>query len=146
MYERKLDPFRFLAYDNGCTLDSYKGNRAAFHFRDSMVFIDEFHQPSHVGCCDGYRLSAFPLFQENKGLNSQVAEEGNNVLRRIVTTSAFMTVPNFMAFINLFVYGFNLRKAEKYAGKNGSAAVEHVNVLYKALVGVPSTDFANFIV
>jgi hypothetical protein len=144
MYERKLDVFRFLAYDNGCTLDSYKGNRAAFHCKDGMVFIDSFHQPSHVGCCEGYKISAFRRFRECENLNSQVAEEGNSVLRRIVATASFMTVPNFMAFINLFVYGFNLRKAEKYSKVGGAAKADDINKLYADLIAVPPTDFAKF--
>jgi hypothetical protein len=142
MYERKLHPFRFVAYDNGCTLDAYKWNRAAYHFKDSLTFIDAFHQPTHVGCCEGYKLAAFDRLQKCTHLNSQVAEEGNSVLRRIMTTASFMTVPNFMAFINLFAYGFNLRKAQKYAAPTEKAAIDAINSLYKDLVSVPATNFA----
>lgn len=102
----KIAP-RHVIYDFACALEEYCLNRAPHFFKETKFSIDNFHFQNHRACAQGY---AMPWTRALRGINSQIAEQGNSALQRIKPATASMLQSNFMRTVRLFLHGWNTKK------------------------------------
>jgi len=104
--------FRFLApkmviYDNACHLHTYCLNRDPVRYQATQFKIDRFHWKNHTACSSGYHLHSW------HGMNSEVVEQKNSLLKNLRSQLSYMTVGNFMVHCALFLAHANEKQKKE---------------------------------
>ncbi len=91
-----------IIYNNGCRLHLYCLNREPVFFQDTRFFVDRFHWRGHVGCSSGYCVDQYSS-ANTREIKSPVNEQANAGLQRIRGQLAYLSLPNFVIHISLFL-------------------------------------------
>ena len=109
-----------IIYDNWCNADKYFRAREPHFFLHTRGYIDRLHFCNHCGCQVAYGMSKYPSLAP---INSQVCEQCNSVIKRVVVQVAFMTAPRAMVFMRVFVRAINEARREKLLEELNKGAV-----------------------
>ena len=90
---------RVVIYDFACKMHKVCLRRYPYRIR-------RFHQTNHKACSQAYNISRYP---EMNHVNSQVAEQLNNSLRKLSTVVAYSNYPPYLRIIQIFITVHNLK-------------------------------------
>ena len=96
---------RVVVYDFACKMHKCALRRFPYRIRRFQFVIDRHHQANHTTCSEAYNMSRYP-FMNN--LNSQLAEQLNNSLRKLATVSAYSKFENYIKILEIFISVKNL--------------------------------------
>ena len=68
--------------------------------------IDRHHQSNHKACSQAYNISKYP---EMNNINTQIAEQLNNSLRKLSTVVAYSNFETYLRIIQIFITVKNLQ-------------------------------------
>jgi hypothetical protein len=94
-----------LVYDLACNLHKFMLARDHHYVRDALFVLDRFHTCNHRACSHGYRASEHVV--EMDGINTEAAEQFNNVLAPLKKCLQGMTFQHHMWMIELFGHHHN---------------------------------------
>ena len=97
---------RVVIYDFACKMHKYALRRFPYRIRRHQFVIDRHHQANHTGCSEAYDMKLFP-FMNN--VNSQLAEQLNNSLRKLSTVSAYSKFETYVKILEIFITVKNLK-------------------------------------
>ena len=72
----------------------------------SVKYCGGHHQANHTSCSQSYNMSKYP-FMNN--INSQLAEQVNNSLRKLATVSAYSKYETYKKVLEIFITVKNLK-------------------------------------
>lgn len=87
-------------------------NRDPVFWKNTRFVVDRFHWPNHRTCSRSYSIDQYARLD---GLNSEIAEQFNSVIRRFKHTAAYMTQKHFMTLFRRFVDIYNTAKNARLA-------------------------------
>ena len=97
---------RVIVYDFACKMHKYALRRFPYRIRRFQFVIDRHHQVNHTSCSQSYNMSKYP-FMNN--INSQLAEQLNNSLRKLATVSAYSKYETYKKVLEIFITVKNLK-------------------------------------
>ena len=97
---------RVIVYDFACKMHKCALRRFPYRVRRFQFVIDRHHQANHTSCSQGYDMNNYPCMNN---INSQVAEQLNNSLRKLATVSAYSKFETYKRILEIFVTVKNLR-------------------------------------
>ena len=97
---------RVVIYDFACKLHKVCLRRYPYRIRRFQFVIDRHHQPNHKACSEAYNISKYP---EMAHVNTQVAEQLNNSLRKLSTVVAYSNFKTYLRIIQVFITVKNLK-------------------------------------
>ena len=77
-----------IIYDASCLAKEYGLNRELRRFMRIKICSDRFHQCNHTTCCDSFKSSEYGSLLK---INTDAAEQTNSVLRRLTTSTTYMS-------------------------------------------------------
>ena len=96
---------RVVIYDFACKLHKVCLRRYPYRIRRFQFVIDRYHQSNHKACSESYNISKYP---EMSHVNTQVAEQLNNSLRKLGTVVAYSNFKTYLRIIQVFITVKNL--------------------------------------
>ena len=96
---------RVIIYDFACKMHKCALVRFPYKIRRFQFVIDRHHQANHTACSEAYSISSYP-FMNN--MNSQLAEQLNNSLRKLSTVAAYSKVDTYIKILEVFITVRNL--------------------------------------
>ena len=96
---------RVIIYDFACKMHKCALVRFPYRIRRFQFVIDRHHQANHTACSEAYSMSSYP-FMNN--MNSQMAEQLNNSLRKLSTVAAYSKVDTYIKILQVFITVRNL--------------------------------------
>ena len=96
---------RVVIYDFACKMHKCALRRFPYKIRRFQFVIDRHHQANHTACSDAYSMANYP-FMNN--MNSQLAEQLNNSLRKLSIMSAYSKFDTYIKIIEIFITVKNL--------------------------------------
>ena len=96
---------RVVVYDFACKMHKCALRRFPYKIRRFQFVIDRHHQANHTTCSEAYNMSRYP-FMNN--VNSQLAEQLNNCLRKLSTVSAYSKFESYVKMLEIFITVKNL--------------------------------------
>ena len=97
---------RVVIYDFACKMHKCCLRRYPYRIRRFQFVIDRHHQANHKACSQAYNISRYP---EMNHVNTQVAEQLNNSLRKLSTVVAYSSFDNYLKIIEIFITIRNLK-------------------------------------
>ena len=97
---------RVVCYDYACKMHKCCLRRYPYRIRRHQFVVDRHHQVNHTTCSGAYDMSRYPYL---KDVNSQIAEQLNNCLRKLSTVLAYSKFENYMKIVEIFVSVKNLQ-------------------------------------
>ena len=97
---------RVVIYDFACKLHKCCLRRYPYRIRRFQFLIDRHHQSNHKACSQTYNISKYPAMQD---INTQVAEQLNNSLRKLSTVVAYSNFETYLRIIQIFITVKNLQ-------------------------------------
>ena len=97
---------RVVVYDFACKLHKCCLRRYPYRIRRFQFVIDRHHQTNHKACSQAYNISKYPAMNH---LNTQIAEQLNNSLRKLSTVVAYSNFDTYLKIIEIFVTIRNLK-------------------------------------
>ena len=97
---------RVVIYDFACKMHKVCLRRYPYRIRRFQFLIDRHHQSNHKACSQAYNISRYP---EMNHVNSQVAEQLNNSLRKLSTVVAYSNYHTYLRIIQIFITVHNLK-------------------------------------
>jgi hypothetical protein len=97
-------------YDFACALHEYFLNRSPAYIKYTQFCVDRIHWFNHRWCGSGYNLSLYPQY---KGVNSQLAEQGNSSLAQVEDAASCMNQSHFMQNLAFYLSCWNQGKLER---------------------------------
>ena len=97
---------RVVVYDFACQMHKVCLRRYPYRIRRFQFVIDRHHQGNHTACSQAYNISKYPVMNE---LNTQIAEQLNNSLRKLSTVVAYSNFQTYLKIIQIFITFKNLR-------------------------------------
>ena len=94
-----------IIYDLACNLHKFMLARDHHYVRDALFVLDRFHTPNHRACSHGYRTTEHMAVMD--GVNTEAAEQFNNVLLPLKKCTQGMTFEHHMWTIELFGHHHN---------------------------------------
>ena len=94
-----------IIYDASCRVKEYGLNRELKRFMSIRITTDQFHQVNHKSCSASFRSSKY-LSLEN--INSEACEQTNSVLRKISSSTTYMSPSLYMRVFTLFMANLNI--------------------------------------
>lgn len=94
-----------IIYDASCRVKEYGLNRELKRFMSIRITTDQFHQVNHKSCSASFRSSKY-LSLEN--INSEACEQTNSVLRKISSSTTYMSPSLYMRVLTLFMANLNI--------------------------------------
>ena len=77
-----------------------------YRIRRHQFVVDRHHQSNHTTCSAAYDMSRYLYLDE---INSQIAEQLNNSLRKLSTVLAYSKFEKYMKIVEVFVSVKNLQ-------------------------------------
>lgn len=112
IYTRWRRAPRVVIYDFACALGPYCLLREADFFADTQFLVDKFHSKGHTKCSAAAFVSAYASTDPQLAhINSNAAECGNGVLRRIRKSVSYMGQRRAIQFTNIFLSIWNRRQS-----------------------------------
>ena len=99
-----------IIYDASCKLKEYGLNRELARFLNIQITTDRFHECNHTTCTDSFKSS---VYETNKHVNTEAAEQTNSVLRRIGNSTTYMNPELFLKVLSFFMAYQNIKNQEK---------------------------------
>ena len=96
---------RVVIYDFACKLHKVCLRRYPYRIRRFQFVIDRYHQSNHKACSESYNISKYP---EMAHVNTQIAEQLNNSLRKLSTVVAYSNFKTYLRIIQVFITVKNL--------------------------------------
>ena len=96
---------RVVVYDFACKMQKCALRRFPYRIRRFQFVIDRHHQANHTACSEAYNMSRYP-FMNN--INSQIAEQLNNSLRKLTTVCAYSKFETYVKILEIFITVKNL--------------------------------------
>ena len=97
---------RVVIYDYACKMHKCALRRFPYRIRRFQFVIDRHHLANHKTCSSVYDMSKYP-FMNN--INSQLAEQLNNSLRKLSTVAAYSKFETYKKIIEIFITVKNLK-------------------------------------
>ena len=97
---------RVVVYDFACKLHKCCLRRYPYRIRRFQFVIDRHHQTNHKACSQAYNISKYPAMNH---VNTQIAEQLNNSLRKLSTVVAYSNFDTYLKIIEIFVTIRNLK-------------------------------------
>ena len=110
-FERDYNPH--IIYDASCIAKEYGYNRELRRFMQITISTDRFHEVNHKSCSNSFKTSEY-LHLEN--IDSEACEQTNSALRRITSSTTFMSPSMYMRSLTLFMADINIT-ANKFKEK-----------------------------
>lgn len=98
---------KLIVYDFACALHEYFLNRSPAYVKYTQFCVDRIHWFNHRLCGSGYNLSMYP---QHKGVNSQLAEQGNSSLAQVEDAASCMNQTHFMQNLAFYLSCWNQGK------------------------------------
>ena len=92
-------------YDFACKMHKTCLRRYPYRIRRYQFDIDRRHQSNHKACSQAYNISKYP---EMSHVNTQIAEQLNNCLRKLSTVVAYSNFQTYLRIIQIFITVKNL--------------------------------------
>jgi hypothetical protein len=96
---------RVVVYDFACKMHKVCLRRYPYRIRRFQFVIDRHHQSNHKSCSQAYNISKYPVMNN---VNTQIAEQLNNMLRKLATVVAYSNFQTYLKIIQIFVTVKNL--------------------------------------
>ena len=96
---------RVIIYDFACMMHKCALRRFPYKIRRFQFVIDRHHQANHTACSEAYSMSCYPYMNN---MNSQLAEQLNNSLRKLSTVSAYSKVDTYIKILEAAITVKNL--------------------------------------
>ena len=96
---------RVVVYDFACKMQKCALRRFPYRIRRFQFVIDRHHQANHTACSEANNMSKYP-FMNN--INSQIAEQLNNSLRKLSTVCAYSKFETYVKILEIFITVKNL--------------------------------------
>ena len=97
---------RVVVYDFACKMHTVCLRRYPYRIRRFQFVIDRHHQSNHKACSEAYNISNYP---EMSHVNTQIAEQLNNSLRKLSTVVAYSNFKTYLRIIQIFITIKNLK-------------------------------------
>ena len=97
---------RVVVYDFACKLHKCCLRRYPYRIRRFQFVIDRHHQSNHKACSQAYNISKYPKLNN---VNTQIAEQLNNSLRKLSTVVAYSNFETYLKIIQIFITVKNLK-------------------------------------
>ena len=99
---------RVVIYDFACKMHKVCLRRYPYRIRRFQFVIDRHHQSNHKhnSCSQAYNISKYP---EMNDVNTQIAEQLNNSLRKLSTVLAYSNFQTYLRIIQIFITIKNLK-------------------------------------
>ena len=97
---------RVVIYDFACKLHKCCLVRYPYRIRRFQFVIDRHHQSNHKACSQAYNISKYPKLNN---INTQIAEQLNNSLRKLSTVVAYSNFETYLKIIQIFITVKNLK-------------------------------------
>ena len=107
-FENNYNPH--IIYDASCLTKEYGYNRELRRFMSINITTDRFHEKNHTRCSAAFKSSAYSTLAN---VNSEACEQTNSNLRRVSSSTTFMSPSMFMRSLILFFAEFNISSNRK---------------------------------
>jgi hypothetical protein len=97
---------RVVIYDFACKMHKTCLRRYPYRIRRFQFVIDRHHQSNHKACSQAYNISNYP---EMSHVNTQIAEQLNNSLRKLSTVVAYSNFQTYLRIIQIFITVKNMK-------------------------------------
>ena len=97
---------RVVIYDFACKMHKCALRRYPYRIRRFQFLIDRHHQSNHKACSQAYNISKYPAMSN---VNTQIAEQLNNSLRKLSTVVAYSNFQTYLRIIQIFITLKNLK-------------------------------------
>ena len=97
---------RVVVYDFACKMHKCALRRYPYRIRRFQFVIDRHHQVNHTTCSEAYNISKYPAMNN---INTQIAEQLNNSLRKLSTVAAYSKFETYLKIIEVFITVKNLK-------------------------------------
>ena len=97
---------RVVVYDFACQMHKVCLRRYPYRIRRFQFVIDRHHQVNHKSCSQAYDISKYPVMND---INTQIAEQLNNSLRKLSTVVAYSNFQTYLRIIQIFITYKNLK-------------------------------------
>ena len=97
---------RVVIYDFACQMHKVCLRRYPYRIRRFQFVIDRHHQVNHKSCSQAYDISKYPVMND---INTQIAEQLNNSLRKLSTVVAYSNFQTYLRIIQIFITYKNLK-------------------------------------
>ena len=96
----------YLEVNYACKMHKCCLRRYPYRIRRHQFVVDRHHQVNQTTCSAAYDMSRYPYLNH---INSQIAEQLNNCLRKLSTVLAYSKFENYMKIVEIFVSVKNLQ-------------------------------------
>jgi len=111
-FEHNYNPH--IVYDASCIAKEFGYNRKLRRFMQLSITSDGFHEVNHKSCSNSFKTSEYNQLEK---INSEACEQTNSSLRRVTSSTTFMSPTMYMRSLSLETY------SRKTSGKNGGDAI-----------------------
>ena len=126
-FEHNYNPH--IIYDASCIAKEFGYNRELRRFMQLSITSDRFHEVNHKSCSNSFKTSEYNQLEK---INSEACEQTNSSLRRVTSSTTFMSPAMYMRSLTLFLADMkkvqtNLRKSiSKSFVKRGKKIRYHI--------------------
>ena len=99
-----------IIYDASCLAKEYGYNRELKRFMSISITTDCFHEANHKTCSTSFRTSEYVKLMN---VNSEACEQTNSALRKITSSTTFMSPSMYLRSLTLFLADMNLSNHKK---------------------------------
>lgn len=94
-----------IIYDASCRVKEYGLNRELKRFMSIRITTDRFHEFNHKSCSESFRSSKYFSLAS---VNSEACEQTNSVLRKLSSSTTYMSPTLYMRVLTLFMANLNI--------------------------------------
>ena len=110
-FEHNYNPH--IVYDASCIAKEFGYNRELRRFMQLSITSDRFHEVNHKSCSNSFKTSEYNQLEK---INSEACEQTNSSLRRVTSSTTFMSPTMYMRSLTLFMADINI-SANKFKKK-----------------------------
>ena len=110
-FEHNYNPH--IIYDASCIAKEFGYNRELRRFMQLSITSDRFHEVNHKSCSNSFKTSEYNQLEK---INSEACEQTNSSLRRVTSSTTFMSPTMYMMSLTLFMADINI-SANKFKKK-----------------------------
>ena len=99
-----------IIYDASCLAKEYGYNRELKRFMSISITTDCFHEANHKTCSTSFRTSEYVKLMN---VNSEACEQTNSALRKITSSTTFMSPSMYLRSLTLFLADMNICNHKK---------------------------------
>ena len=94
-----------IIYDASCLAMEYGYNRELKRFMSLNITTDRFHEANHKTCSQSFKSS---VYNSLRYTNTEACEQSNSALRRVTSSTTYMSPMIYLRSLTLFLADFNL--------------------------------------